>query len=76
MARRLHLVKADAPPHAGAIIAESLREPGAEVTVVLLDGSAPPPGLPAEVPVRRLGRDLDPDALLDLIFAADHVVTW
>jgi hypothetical protein len=75
MARVLHLLKRDSHPHAGPVIAESLREPGAHVTVVLLDDGSPPP-LPAGVPLRRLGRDLDHDALLDLIFEHDHVITW
>lgn len=73
MARFLHLVKGDSPPLAAAVIGQALGGPGAEVTVVLLDGAAAaPPG----VPVRRLGADLDYDQLLDLIFASDHVVAW
>jgi len=74
MARYLHLVKGDAAPLAGPVIAATLAEPGAEVTVVLLDGSAAP--TPAGAAVRRLGADLDYDQLLDLIFASDHVVAW
>ena len=43
--------------------------------MVLLDGAAPP-ALPPGVPLRRLGRDLDHDQLLDLIFSHDHVIAW
>lgn len=75
MGRVLHLVKADSPAGAGPLIAETARGPGADVTVVVLDG-AEAPALPAGVPLRRLGRDLDHDGLLDLIFAHDHVITW
>ena len=74
MARFLHLIKADSPPLAGAVIEQNLREPGARVTVVLLDGARAP--VPAGAAVRRLGHDVDYDALLDLIFESDHVVTW
>ena len=70
----LHLVKSDSPPVANAVIERNLREPGAHVTVVLLDGSHA--ALPAGAAVKRLGPDLDYDTLLDLIFESDHVVTW
>jgi hypothetical protein len=72
----LHLLKADSAALAGPIIAENCRQPGAEVTVVLLDG----PGLPRVPPtvrVRRLAEgDLDYSSLLDLIFESDHVIAW
>jgi hypothetical protein len=74
MASFLHLVKADSPPLAGSVIERNLREPGARVTVVLLDGAGVP--VSAGAAVRRLGADLDYEALLDLIFESDHVVTW
>jgi hypothetical protein len=74
MASFLHLVKADSPPLASAVIERNLREPGARVTVVLLDGARVPES--AGAVVRRLGADLDYEALLDLIFESDHVVTW
>ena len=74
MASFLHLVKADSPPVANAVIERNLREPGAQVTVVLLDGAHA--AMPAGAGVKRLGRDLDYNALLDLIFESDHVVTW
>jgi len=75
MAAFLHLLKADASPLAGPAIAAHRREPGARVTVVVLDG--PAPDLGPGVAVRRLAAgDLDYAGLLDLIFAADHVVAW
>ncbi|MBI1726661.1 MAG: hypothetical protein HYR50_05290 [Candidatus Rokubacteria bacterium] len=70
----LHLVKGDSPPLANAVIERNLREPGARVTIVLLDGARAP--VSAGAAVKRLGLDLDYDALLDLIFDSDHVVTW
>ena len=70
----LHLVKADSPALARTVIEENARQPGARVTVVLLNGAqvSPPPG----AAIKRLGSDLDYNALLDLIFESDHVVTW
>jgi hypothetical protein len=73
MARYLHLVGRDANPLAEAVIARP--EAGAQVTVVLLDGGAlasPPP----DARLLRLGEGLDYAGLLDLIFAADHVISW
>ena len=70
----LHLVKGDSPPLANAVIERNLREPGARVTIVLLDGARAP--VSAGAAVKRLGLDLDYDALLDLIFDSDHVVAW
>ncbi len=70
----LHLVKADSPSLASAVIERNLREPNARVTVVLLDGARAP--VSAGAAVKRLGSDLDYNALLDLIFESDHVVTW
>jgi hypothetical protein len=74
MSRFLHLINRDTLPLATDLVARQLQEPGADVTVVLLDGAAP--ALPAGVAVKRLGADLDHDTLLDLIFTSDHVVTW
>ena len=74
MASFLHLLKADSPRLADAVIERNLREPGARVAVVLLDGVRAPVSTGAAV--RRLGTDLDYNALLDLIFESDHVVTW
>ena len=75
MARFLHLVKSDSPPLAASVAARNLREPGGDVTIVLLGGAAAP-RIPAGVAVKQLGADLDYGQLLDLIFASDHVVTW
>ena len=73
MARYLHLLKRDSAPLAAAVIEQNRREPGADVTVVLLDGGAP---APAGLSVKQVGTDLDWSQLLDLIFSSDHVVTW
>ena len=76
MAAVLHLLKADAGALAAPVIAANAAEPGARVTVVLLDG-ATAPTLPAGVTMRRLAPgELDYAGLLDLIFTHDHVVTW
>jgi hypothetical protein len=77
MAAFLHLLKADsAAALAASVIESNLAEPGARVTVVLLDGATAPP-LPAGVTVRRLADgELDHPGLLDLIFSHDHVITW
>jgi len=76
MAIFLHLLKADSTTLAARVIANTSREPGAQVTVVLLDG-ATPPALPPAVRVRHLADgDLDYSSLLDLIFESDHVITW
>jgi len=74
MASFLHLVKPDSPPLARTVIEQQIRQPGARVTVVLLDGAAA--FLPVGAEVKRLGPGFDYNALLDLIFASDHVVTW
>ncbi|HXJ82582.1 MAG TPA: hypothetical protein VMS64_28335 [Candidatus Methylomirabilis sp.] len=76
MATFLHLLKTDSASPAASVIACNAREPDAAVTVVVLDGAAPP-ALPPSVRVRRLAADdLDYSGLLDLIFANDHVITW
>jgi hypothetical protein len=51
------------------------RAPDATVTVVMLDGSAPPI-LPPGARLLRLGEGLDHAGLLDLIFESDHVISW
>jgi len=72
----LHVLKGDSAPLAAPVIEANAREPGAKVTVVLLD-DATPPSLPSSVTVRRLApADLDYSALLDLIFQSDHVISW
>ena len=73
MARYLHLLKADAPALASAVIGAPT--PDASVTVVVLDGSAPP-ALPPGPCLLRLGEGLDHAGLLDLIFESDHVISW
>ena len=73
MARFLHLLKRDSPPMAAAVVEENRREPGAEVTVVLLEEAI---DSPEGVTVKILGSDLDYGQLLELIFESDHVVTW
>jgi hypothetical protein len=70
----LHLLKNDSPPLAATVIEQNLRQAGAHVTIVLLGGAAA--SLPAGAEIKRLGPDLDYNALLDLIFESDHVVTW
>jgi len=39
-------------------------------------GGAAAPALPAGVRVQRVPEDASYERLLELIFAADHVVTW
>ena len=72
--RRLHLFKGDHATTAAAIIAPQVAA-GDEVTVALLGGVVPP-ALPADVSIRRVPEDLSYEALAELIFAADAVVTW
>jgi hypothetical protein len=73
MARYLHLLKADAPALAAAVIGAPTSD--ASVTVVMLDGSTPPT-LPPGARLLRLGESLDHAGLLDLIFESDHVISW
>jgi hypothetical protein len=74
MSRVLHLFKGEHTREAVAVIAPQA-EAGDEVTVALLGGVSPPP-LPDGVTVRRVPDDASYERLLELIFAADHVVTW
>jgi hypothetical protein len=72
----LHLLKGDSASLAAPVIEANSREPGATVTVVLLDGTKPP-ALPTSVRVRHLSpSDLDYSTLLDLIFESDRVISW
>jgi len=73
MARVLHLVKGTHVELARATIERQLTV-GDSVTVAILEGAPPP--LPARVTLRIVGHDCTWDQLLDLLFAADHVVTW
>jgi hypothetical protein len=76
MATFLHLLAPDSAVLAGPAIARTAADPGARVTVVLL-GDAAPPALPAGIAVRHLRTDdLDYPGLLELIFDADHVISW
>jgi hypothetical protein len=74
MARALHLVKSADHVLALATIRAQV-EAGDTVTVAVLPGGTAPP-LPAGVALRRVPDDLGWAALLDLVFDADHVVTW
>ena len=74
MAHALHLLKGDHADRAVAVIGPQIAA-GDRVTVALLGGAAAP-SLPAGVDVRRVPEDLSYDELLELIFAADTVVTW
>jgi len=74
MARVLHLWKGGDLTLAQTVIAQQVAS-GDEVTVGVLADPAPGP-LPAGVTVRQFGDDPDYGALLDLLFAADHVITW
>ena len=74
MAGLLHLLKGDHAAEAVAVIAAQIAA-GDQVTVALLAGAAAPP-LPASVEVHRVPEDASYERLLELIFAADSVVTW
>ncbi len=74
MARALHLVKSADHALALATIRAQV-EAGDTVTVAVLPGGTAP-ALPAGVALRRVPDDLGWEALLDLVFDADHVVTW
>jgi predicted transcriptional regulator len=74
MARVLHVFKGPHPGEAVAVITPQVAA-GDEVTVALIGGVTPPP-LPAGVSVVRVPEQASYDGFLELIFAADHVVTW
>lgn len=71
----LHLLKAPVQEHALAAIQRQIREPNTTLTVVLREGTESPP-LPSGVQVRRLADTLTYAELLELIFAADQVISW
>jgi len=75
MAAVLHLLKGADVSLPLTVIAQEVRA-GDDVTVALLPGALTPAALPAGVLVRRVGADLSCGQLLDLVFAADRVVTW
>jgi hypothetical protein len=74
MASVLHLVKGDHAELARTVIGQQLAA-GDTVTVGLLPGASAD-GWPAGATVRRVAKELSYPELLDLVFAADHVVTW
>lgn len=74
MATVLHLVKSAQAELVLTTIGQQLAAHDT-VTVALLHG-APAPAVPAGPRVLRVPDDVSYDALLDLIFASDHVVTW
>jgi hypothetical protein len=74
MARVLHLFTGKDASLASTVIAGQL-EAGDAVTIVLLHEAAPPT-LPPAATVRRVPDDASYAQLLELIFAADHVITW
>jgi hypothetical protein len=74
MARILHLLKGADATLARTVIEQHIGA-GDRVTVALLPGASAP-ALPSGVTIRRVSRDLSYSALLDLIFEADHVLTW
>ncbi|MGH7262724.1 MAG: hypothetical protein ACREH7_02210 [Candidatus Rokuibacteriota bacterium] len=79
----LHLIKPPVPARALSIIQRQSREPDTTLSIVLMHG-ADPPSLPPGVRVHRLTDesstrhpgDLTYSELLDLIFAADQVISW
>lgn len=74
MSRILHLLTGGDVALAVAVIARQAAA-GDAVTVALLPGTGAPV-LPAGVTARRVPDELSYPALLDLVFEADHVVTW
>lgn len=74
MDRVLHLLKGHDVALAVAVIARQVTA-GDAVTVALLPGGGAPT-LPPGVTARRVPDELSYRALLDLVFEADHVVTW
>jgi len=74
MARVVHLFKGDHVAEARTTIEPQVRA-GDQVTVALLGGAAAS-SLPPGVEARRVPEELSYQELLELIFAADHVVTW
>jgi hypothetical protein len=74
MARVLHVFKGDHAPEAAAVIGPQAAA-GDEITVALVGGGSAPL-LPPGVTLHRVPEDVSYDGLLELIFAADHVITW
>jgi hypothetical protein len=74
MAHVLHVLKGDHVRDMLATIEPQLRA-GDRVTIALLGDAAAPP-LPESVDTRRVPDEISYDELIELIFAADSVVTW
>ena len=74
MATVLHLLKADPTPLAVATIARQLAA-GDRVSLALLEG-APRPAHVEGTTVYGVPEELGYRELLELIFAADQVITW
>ena len=74
MARVLHVLKGDHAAEALAVITRAVTA-GDQVDVALV-GDARTPGLPDGVAVHHVPGDTSYERLVELIFAADHVVTW
>jgi hypothetical protein len=73
MATVLHLLGAGNPALALPVIAGQVAA-GDTVTVALVGPATPP--LPPGVTVCHVPRELSWDQLLDLVFSADHVLSW
>ena len=74
MARALHVFKGDHGAEAGVAIAHAVAA-GDQVEVAIVGGATAPP-LPDGVTVHRVPDEVSYATLVELIFAADHVVTW
>jgi hypothetical protein len=74
MARVLHVFKGDHGAEAARVIARAVAD-GDQVEMAIV-GSAPAPAVPAGVSLHRVPDQLSYEALVELIFAADQVVTW
>jgi hypothetical protein len=74
MARVLHVFKGDHGADAARVIARAVAA-GDQVDVAVVGGAAAP-AVPAAVSLHRVPDQLSYEALAELIFAADHVVTW
>jgi len=74
MAVVLHLLKSADATFPREVI-EQQQGAGDRVTVAVLPGAGAV-ALPPGVTVRRVSSDLSYDALLELIFESDHVITW
>ena len=74
MARVVHVFKGDHAAEALAVISRAVAA-GDQVDVAIVGGITAP-ALPDAVTVHRVPEDTSYDGLVELLFAADHVVTW